>query len=873
MLVCVMLLIAPLHSAQAIGLTLSVALTLTAVGLAVKYIGGFIFKALMSLVEMLLQLLSYMPDVIHKIWEIVRDIVNLTFILILIIMAFGTIFQVKEYTYKEMFGPFLISAILINFSFAIGQYLIDLSNGLAHVFFDTIREATGGDITTIFDFGLSSNVTAAPEATSWAKGFIDYTITAFSEVPTATVLKHASSAVLSALFILVGNFALSVILIFALARWVALWLLMIASPAAWVAYALPGHMKSFWKMWWKAFMGWNFFIPIYAFFLMLLAIILKAKEQTKVTWDDIGTQYLQKHEGAAIAASIFNAFGINEFIFFIITVVFMVGGIYAAWKISSSLGGGAGWVGTGIAGRLPIGLATKGMGKLVSFAGKGMGLVPNARVQRVGQWMQRAGTGIGSIKNVNSGVAAGKALGQAGFEKYWGKRAHEQESKAKEAVLRAGGFKAEAAAERKARINHEKDKYKTKLNNSGLTEIQKQTKVMDEIKRALFHGNADEATLLGQIAAEKGWLKDDVQIRDTLHLAGGTQTELGKELFEALKPHLSQATVDTLFRGASGEDLTNLAQLRAEKGWVQTGSAGETEIRETLRLMGGSGTEDGKKYLKTLDDNDFLNVFKTPDEKLTFADSLGTTDDALKRILYLNAGKNNQLRDRARVNEMLDATKNSSADVRAKALSYSDKAVKNFATTFEDRQLALHQPADDASKAIARSMIDSDEILSEKDFTQMVRVLQNNPTANLTQIADPKALEALTRIEQRHPLLAAELSARRSDPSGYTGSMNAAPAPVRTEFVNKMRAKIMNPNIREDEVFKVSEDTWNMVEYQDLVKEKVASLQQAQGRRRKGDPGDGARFLIRLQRMAPPGSARESAVNTVIASSGININP
>ena len=71
-------------------------------------------------------------------WTILRDFVNMFFILFLIIMAFGTIFNVSGFRYNELLPKFLIAALLINFSFTIGQYVISLGNGLAQVFLNQL---------------------------------------------------------------------------------------------------------------------------------------------------------------------------------------------------------------------------------------------------------------------------------------------------------------------------------------------------------------------------------------------------------------------------------------------------------------------------------------------------------------------------------------------------------------------------------------------------------------------------------------------------------------------------------------------------------------------------------------------------------------
>ena len=64
-------------------------------------------------------------------WTVFRDFANMFFILILIIIAFATIFDMQNYNWKGLMAKFIIAALLINFSLAIGGFLIDVSTNLA----------------------------------------------------------------------------------------------------------------------------------------------------------------------------------------------------------------------------------------------------------------------------------------------------------------------------------------------------------------------------------------------------------------------------------------------------------------------------------------------------------------------------------------------------------------------------------------------------------------------------------------------------------------------------------------------------------------------------------------------------------------------
>ena len=60
-------------------------------------------------------------------WVIVRDVCNMFFILILLIIAFGTILHIPQYNFKTLLPKLIIMAVLINFSKLICGFLIDFA--------------------------------------------------------------------------------------------------------------------------------------------------------------------------------------------------------------------------------------------------------------------------------------------------------------------------------------------------------------------------------------------------------------------------------------------------------------------------------------------------------------------------------------------------------------------------------------------------------------------------------------------------------------------------------------------------------------------------------------------------------------------------
>ncbi|MDP1619484.1 MAG: hypothetical protein Q8M12_00635, partial [bacterium] len=69
---------------------------------------------------------------IFKSWSLVRDFLNIGFILVLLFSAFSTIFQVDKYSYKKILLWLVIMALLVNFSYPITRFIIDVSNTLMY---------------------------------------------------------------------------------------------------------------------------------------------------------------------------------------------------------------------------------------------------------------------------------------------------------------------------------------------------------------------------------------------------------------------------------------------------------------------------------------------------------------------------------------------------------------------------------------------------------------------------------------------------------------------------------------------------------------------------------------------------------------------
>src|SRR3989344_3239581 len=208
-------------------------------------------------------------------WEIVRNFANMFFIIGLIVMAFATIFNISRYGFGQLIGRFLIAALLVNFSLVIGEVIIDASQSLSNIFIQSM----GGSFSNFVAGNLDlTNLFGEPD--SKLSAFIQNTrpflaqlggVAGNAGIFTGFAIEQISWAQLTGMFfaVILGGilaFSLLVAVIFTALRIPILWGLLILAPAAWVASIFP-PTSNLNRMWWKYFIGWVFFLPIYLFYL------------------------------------------------------------------------------------------------------------------------------------------------------------------------------------------------------------------------------------------------------------------------------------------------------------------------------------------------------------------------------------------------------------------------------------------------------------------------------------------------------------------------------------------------------------------------------------------------------------------------------
>lgn len=203
-------------------------------------------------------------------WSLVRDISNIVFIFILLYIAIGTILRLPSVDAKKMIGTLVVVALLINFSLFFTKIVIDASNILANLMYNTISVGGGtgvGDEKTI----SGALVSQFNPQTLFSKSGID----ANNDIGMyiiVTLVAVVMNVLLIMMFLKIG--------ILFVGRVISLMVAMIFSPMAFISMIVPG-MKSWknigWTNWSSELIKTAFLAPIFLFFLYLIILFLDLK--------------------------------------------------------------------------------------------------------------------------------------------------------------------------------------------------------------------------------------------------------------------------------------------------------------------------------------------------------------------------------------------------------------------------------------------------------------------------------------------------------------------------------------------------------------------------------------------------------------------
>ena len=229
---------------------------------------GFLSNLIDGIYGIIQQLLTVNPistdknSPIYLVWEYLRNITNIVFIILLLIVVYSQItgFGFNNYNVKRILPRIIITAIAINLSFIACALAVDISNILGASFRSVFTEIqniaiANGTVNPIANFSISETLLA---------------LTGIGAIGTgAAIAGIALTGGLLGLFwlilpiVIAGAIAIIAALITIAARQALIYLLIMVAPLAIVAYLLPNTERWF-KKWKDLFLQMLIFYPMFS---------------------------------------------------------------------------------------------------------------------------------------------------------------------------------------------------------------------------------------------------------------------------------------------------------------------------------------------------------------------------------------------------------------------------------------------------------------------------------------------------------------------------------------------------------------------------------------------------------------------------------
>lgn len=357
---------------------------------------------LILLVGVLMNVAAYSDFIdaqaISKGWVVVRDVCNMFFVVILLVIAFATILGQEEYGAKKMLPKLIMAAVLINFSKMICGLMIDAASVVMLTFVNAFSAIGAGNILDVL--GITKVTKLDPNA----------------DVTFGTIV---SAYIFGLLYVIIATVVVASMLGMLVMRIVMIWILVVLSPLAFFLQAVPGKGQQYASQWWTKWSSNLIVGPVIAFFLWLSFASLQATGNVTpgLGGNADSDEYLKNQpnyngaaaDGGALGTEAGTSAGMAQFV---IAIGMLLGGM----KIAQEVGGETGAVlGKGMA-QLNKGkaLAIGAAGAVGGFAagrakwaGKGIGRgVRNAGLSAVG-----AGANVFGKRDPITGKKKGTAVG------------------------------------------------------------------------------------------------------------------------------------------------------------------------------------------------------------------------------------------------------------------------------------------------------------------------------------------------------------------------------------------------------------------------------------------------------------------------------
>ncbi|MCC7356861.1 MAG: type IV secretion system protein [Candidatus Doudnabacteria bacterium] len=241
------------------------------IGDIISFIQLLLFKifgvVVLPLITTLISIPTYTDNfaaVILPGWELLRNLSNIFFILVLLVIGLGTLFRVQGYQYKNLLLKLIFAAFMVNFSLVLTQSFLAVAETAQFQFLPQGKE--GEKVINV----IANELMIAP--------LNQNTLT--PEVASKN-LSEGLSRLVFPFFYLSLTFMAFVVFVslafFLVLRMIVIWILLMASPIAIVATVIP-QTKKYATTWLSYLVQYGFFVAILGFFLNVTAYLAQRQE-------------------------------------------------------------------------------------------------------------------------------------------------------------------------------------------------------------------------------------------------------------------------------------------------------------------------------------------------------------------------------------------------------------------------------------------------------------------------------------------------------------------------------------------------------------------------------------------------------------------
>jgi preprotein translocase subunit SecG len=316
-------------------------------------------------------------------WPLIRDVVNMLFIVVLLAVAFSTIIGYEKLHYKHILPKLLLMAVLINFSKTLVGVMIDFSQVITLTFVNGFKAAAFGNFAKAFSLPTFLDTMKGNNVA----GFV-------SPDMLPTMGKVIISLLFGIVVLTVTSTVLLIMTVYFVARIVILWVVLIFSPIAFFAWAVHGtplekvlhHATGEWSSKLTAALTGG---PVVAFFLWLTLAVIQGADKP---FD--GLYKASSTDPATTNPTILDVSRPENMTTMLVAIALLLTGLNTAVSVSSSLDKTLG----GLAGKIksgggPAGLAARYIAKPgASYLDRKTGLS-----KKIGTSVYDAGTRQGGL--------------------------------------------------------------------------------------------------------------------------------------------------------------------------------------------------------------------------------------------------------------------------------------------------------------------------------------------------------------------------------------------------------------------------------------------------------------------------------------------